>query len=119
MSESPAQHPVPSPPPADWVVPPTAGEVITSELTGNTYTMGEKIGEGYFGLVFSCVDVWGNSLAAKILKPFGDYEKVKASALAELDKLILLRHPHTLLMSTTPLNSAIRFTSSRSGVIAR
>jgi len=76
------------------ITPPTPGEVITSEATGNTYTMGGQIGEGNFGLVYSCIDVWGNDLAAKILKPTGSYDKVKASALAELQKLIALRHPH-------------------------
>jgi serine/threonine-protein kinase len=74
--------------------PPTPGEVITSEATGNSYTMGEKIGEGHFGLVYSCVDGWNNNLAAKVLKPLGPYEKVKLSAQAELSKLHLLRHPH-------------------------
>lgn len=81
-------------PPAQFVVPPTDGEVITSEATGNTYTMGHQIGEGHFGLVYSCVDVWKNSLAAKVLKPLGPYEKVKASAESELTKLLHLRHPH-------------------------
>jgi serine/threonine protein kinase len=76
------------------VVPPQPGEIITSELTRNTYTMGDQIGEGHFGLVFSCVDVWNNDLAAKVLKPSGTYEKVKASAVAELQKLAMLRHPH-------------------------
>jgi serine/threonine protein kinase len=84
----------PAPPNPDWVKPPTPGEVITSELTNNSYTMGEKIGEGHFGLVFSCDDVWNNSLAAKVLKPLGPYEKVKAAAVAELGKLVYLRHPH-------------------------
>src|SRR6266568_2434755 len=63
--------------PVDWVTPPVPGEVITSEATGNTYTMGEKIGEGYFGMVFGCVDVWKNDLAAKVMKPMGPYERVK------------------------------------------
>jgi serine/threonine-protein kinase len=76
------------------VTPPTPGEVITSEATGNTYTMGHKIGEGNFGLVYGCSDVWGNNLAAKVLKPSGPYERVKASAIAELNKLVVLRHPH-------------------------
>lgn len=76
------------------VVPPTPGDVITSLATGNTYTMGDLIGEGYFGLVFSCIDVWGNDLAAKVLKPIGTYDRVKASAEAELGKLALLRHPN-------------------------
>ncbi|HVC00296.1 MAG TPA: protein kinase [Candidatus Dormibacteraeota bacterium] len=68
--------------------------MITSEATGNTYTMGEQIGEGHFGLVYSCVDIWKNNLAAKVLKPIGAYEKVKTSASAEIQKLVLLRHPH-------------------------
>jgi serine/threonine protein kinase len=81
-------------PPAKAVVPPEPGEVITSLATGNTYTMGEQIGEGSFGVVFSCVDIWGNNLAAKVLKPIAPYEKVRASAEAELEKLLALRHPN-------------------------
>lgn len=73
---------------------PSPGEALTSFLTGNTYTIGEKIGEGSFGIVYGCVDIWGNDLSAKILKPIGTYEKVKASAEGEIQKLILLRHPH-------------------------
>lgn len=95
--EPPDQKPelaAPAGPPASWVTPPAEGEVITSEATGNTYTMGQKIGEGHFGLVYSCVDVWNNSLAAKVMKPLGPKEKVKAAAEAELQKLIQLRHPH-------------------------
>jgi|ERR1017187_7124710 serine/threonine-protein kinase len=84
----------PSGTPADWVTLPTPGEVITSEATGNTYTMGEKIGEGNFGLVYSCVDVWNNNLAAKVMKPTGPYEKIKESTVSELQKLIQLRHPY-------------------------
>lgn len=80
--------------PADWVTPPTEGEVITSEATGNSYTMGAKIGEGHFGLVYACVDVWNNNLAAKVMKPLAPYERVKAATEAELGKLLLLRHPH-------------------------
>jgi len=85
---------IPSGTPADWVKPPTQGEVITSEATGVSYTMGEKIGEGYFGLVYGCVDSWNNELAAKVMKPLGPPEKVKATAEAEIHKLLLLRHPH-------------------------
>ena len=94
MPESPSPTPPPVAPPAKGVTPPTSGEVITSEATGNTYTMGEQIGEGHFGLVYSCVDIWKNNLAAKVLKPIGAYEKVKTSASAEIQKLVLLRHPH-------------------------
>ena len=50
---------VPAPiPPAKVVVPPAPGEVITSLTTGNTYTMGNQIGEGYFG-VFLVVLTFG------------------------------------------------------------
>jgi hypothetical protein len=80
--------------PADWVTPPTEGEVITSVATGNSYTMGGKIGEGHFGMVYACFDTWGNDLAAKVMKPLAPYEKVKAATEAELNKLIVLRHPH-------------------------
>jgi serine/threonine-protein kinase len=76
------------------VVPPISGEVITSLANGNSYTIGEKIGEGFFGVVYSCVDIWGNALAAKILKPKGTYDSIRASAMAELQKLLVLRHPH-------------------------
>ena len=76
------------------MVPPVPGEAITSGGTGITYTMGELIGEGSFGLVFSCSDGWDNDLAAKVLKPTRTYEEVKAAAIGELQKLILMRHPH-------------------------
>jgi len=56
--------------------------------------MEEQIGEGNFGVVFGCVDFWGNSLAAKVLKPIAPYEKLRASAEAEMQKLLLLRHPN-------------------------
>jgi serine/threonine-protein kinase len=56
--------------------------------------MGATIGEGNFGIVFECADVWGNNLAAKVLKPKGTYEDVRASAEAELKKLVALRHPN-------------------------
>lgn len=73
---------------------PSPGELITSLATGNTYTMGVKIGEGGFGAVFACVDVWKNELAAKVLKPIATYEAVKARAEAEVAKLVALRHPN-------------------------
>ncbi|KAF0178539.1 MAG: serine/threonine protein kinase [Limisphaerales bacterium] len=81
-------------PPAKQFVPPVEGEVITSFLTGNTYTIGHVIGEGNFGVVYSCTDTWKNALAVKVLKPRGmSYEKVRASAEAEFAKLVALRHP--------------------------
>lgn len=84
----------PPSPPAALVIPPNPGETITSELTRNTYTMGEKIGEGFFGLVYSCVDVWKNHLAVKVLKGHAPYQIIEAAAHAEFQKLVLLRHPH-------------------------
>src|SRR3989338_229640 len=82
-------------PSAKTFVPPTSGEVITSLLTHNTYTIGDKIGDGHFGIVYSCNDVWGNDLAVKVLKPLVlPYEKIRASAEAEFAKLVALRHPN-------------------------
>lgn len=80
--------------PVKQVIPPQPGEIITSLATGNSYTMADKIGEGNFGVVYSCKDVWENDLAAKVLKPIGTYERVKASAEAELSKLLQLRNPY-------------------------
>ncbi|MCU0666902.1 MAG: protein kinase [Candidatus Omnitrophica bacterium] len=92
------QLPQPNPPivlpSTKMAIPPTVGEVITSMLTGNSYTMGEKIGEGNFGVVYACKDIWENDLAAKVLKPNDTYEKVKASATEEFIKLMQLRNPH-------------------------
>lgn len=72
---------------------PQQNEAITSMATGNTYTIGPKIGEGNFGIVYSCQDVWNNDLAAKVLKPIGTYDTVKVSAEAEIAKLLQLRNP--------------------------
>jgi serine/threonine-protein kinase len=76
------------------VVFPQPGEVITSLATGNTFTIGDQIGEGAFGIVYACKDVWDNDLAAKVLKPIEPYDKLKAAAEAERDKLIVLRNPY-------------------------
>lgn len=81
-------------PPAKRFTLPSPGEVITSMATGNTYTIDEKIGEGNFGIVYACTDVWNNDLAVKVLKPLGTYDAVKASAEAELGKLMTLRNPY-------------------------
>jgi len=80
--------------PAPVFTPPTEGELITSNATGNTYRIGRVIGEGSFGVVYECTDTWENELAVKILKPRGTYEQVRASAIAELEKLRTLRHPN-------------------------
>jgi serine/threonine protein kinase len=77
-----------------FATPPAIGEVITSLATGNTYTFGARIGEGNFGVVYSCKDVWENDLAAKVLKGTAPYETVRASAEAELRNLRELRNPY-------------------------
>lgn len=80
--------------PLQIFIPPTDGELITSSTTGNTYRIGKPIGTGNFGVVYECSDTWENSLAVKVLKPKGTYELVKQNAVAEFQKLMLLRHPH-------------------------
>ncbi|HYL83005.1 MAG TPA: protein kinase family protein [Candidatus Angelobacter sp.] len=72
---------------------PTPGEVIISGLTGCTYTIGVPIGEGSFGIVYTCVDDWNNRLAAKVLKPTKPPPEIQAAPLAEMSKLLALRHP--------------------------
>lgn len=83
-----AQGPAPR-----YAVQPSSGESITSLATGNTYTIESRIGEGHFGVVYSCFDVWNNDLAVKVLKPNGSYDKVRDAATAEFQKLLALRHP--------------------------
>lgn len=94
MSSSPPSQPAPLAASQKTVTLPTSGELITSLATRITYTMGERIGEGSFGVVFACTDGWGNDLAAKVLKPIRSYEEVQAAAEAELQRLLLLRHPY-------------------------
>lgn len=76
------------------VVQPSLGETITSLYTGNTYTIGQQIGEGNFGIVYVCSDIWNNELAVKVLKPTDTYEKVKEKAEEEFSRLMQLRHPN-------------------------
>lgn len=76
------------------VIQPSLGETITSLSTDNTYTIGQQIGEGYFGIVYACSDVWNNELAVKVLKLIGTYEEVKEKAEGEFFRLIQLRHPN-------------------------
>ena len=73
---------------------PVPGESITSSSTGNTYTIGSRIGEGYFGVVYNCSDDWGNDLAVKVLKPIYPYNKLKENAEGEFHRLMELRHPN-------------------------
>ena len=73
---------------------PSLGESIKSLLTGNTYTIGPRIGEGNFGIVYSCSDDWDNELAVKVLKPIRPYEELRANAEGEFLRLRQLRHPN-------------------------
>ena len=73
---------------------PSLGESITSLSTGSTYTIGPRIGEGNFGIVYSCSDDWDNELAVKVLKPILPYEKLKKNAKGEFFRLRQLRHPN-------------------------
>jgi len=97
-SPSPAAADTPPPPtsapPGKYVIEPSPGEVIISTATRNSFTMGEKIGEGSFGVVFACTDAWNNDLAAKVFKAHGTYERVQAAAVAEFAKLRELRNPY-------------------------
>jgi hypothetical protein len=45
--------------------------------------MGERIGEGSFGVVYGCVDGWKNDLAAKVLKQRAPYQQTREAAEAE------------------------------------
>lgn len=93
-----AQEQVPEQQVLPMFTPPAAGESITSSITGNTYWIGDKIGEGAFGIVFECKDSWDNELAVKVLKPRGTYEDVRGRAIHEFEKLIQLRHPNVTFM---------------------
>jgi len=86
---------LPTPLPVEkYAIQPSPGEVITSQATGNTYTIGERIGEGNFGIVYACKDVWGNDLACKVLKAIKSYNEVRAAAEGEFVKLLYLRNPY-------------------------
>lgn len=75
---------------------PRKGEKIRCNVTKNVYTIDDKIGEGNFGVVYGCYDVWGNNLAVKVLKPKGTYQAIKSSCLKEFDKLLKFRHPYII-----------------------
>lgn len=72
---------------------PRLGQTISSAVTGNTYQIGNLIGEGAFSYVFFCKDDWDNHLAAKVLKSVHDKEIVRARTIEEVNKLVNLRHP--------------------------
>lgn len=74
-------------------VPPSDGEQIISQATGNTYTIGHKVADGFYGDVYHCDDSWGEQLVAKVLKPVGSSDQTRLNAIYELQRLRDLRHP--------------------------
>jgi serine/threonine-protein kinase len=72
---------------------PFPGERVRSRRTGNAYRIGERLGEGGFGVVYACLDEWGNELAAKVLKPVASRDQLRQSAADEFERLLTLRHP--------------------------
>jgi len=76
--------------PIKW---PQVNDTITCP-DGNVYTIGGKIGEGNFSVVYSAFDKWDNDLALKILKPANQmFETVKNAFEKEKDTLLRFRHP--------------------------
>ncbi|HZP92359.1 MAG TPA: protein kinase [Burkholderiales bacterium] len=72
---------------------PEKGEIIVHG--DRRYFMGEKVGQGGFGVVYECTDEWGNALVAKVLLPHERrYAEVRESWLEETGKLLELRHPN-------------------------
>ncbi len=92
--DAPTPRAQPLAPPVKQAILPGKGEQILATLTKNTYTIGERIGEGQYGVVFGCTDVWNNDLAVKVLKPIKSYEEVRKAAEEEFAKLLQMRHPH-------------------------
>jgi serine/threonine protein kinase len=86
-------QPNPRGPPLRQAVAPRPGEIIPSPRYPNAYQFGPRIGEGSFSVVFCCTDRSRYALAAKVLKPNGTYEAVKAAAEREFGKLEALGHP--------------------------
>jgi len=72
--------------------PPAPGTIVHSER--NAYRIGAPLGQGAFGMVYECQDVWDNALVAKVLTPTGTYEEVRRKWLDESQKLVNFRHPH-------------------------
>ena len=80
---------------------PKVGEVIKVHNEGVQYEVVDCIGEGQFGIVYGCKDIWGNDLALKVLKPRDTYERVKEKCAAEMKKLMELRHPYITYVHDT------------------
>ncbi len=76
--------------PVKW---PESGNTITCP-DGNVYTIGRKIGEGNFSIVYSAFDKWDNDLALKILKPANQlFDAVRVAFEKEKESLLMFRHP--------------------------
>ena len=81
---------------------PEKGEVITHGE--RRYFIGERIGQGGFGVVFECSDEWGNALVAKILLPQERrYSEVRDSWLEETGKLLELRGDRLIRRAQRPV----------------
>lgn len=73
--------------------PPSQGEQIISQVTGNAYTIGSLVARGFYGDVYHCDDSWGEELAVKVLRPVASIEQTRKDAVTELQRLYQLRHP--------------------------
>jgi serine/threonine protein kinase len=71
------------------------GQRITSEATGNTYTVGYFINSGNFGDVYACTDVWENNLVIKVLKQ-NNKGDTHDRALHEMQALLHVRHQNVV-----------------------
>lgn len=77
--------------------PPTPGEGISSGR--GHYRIGKPIGKGSFGVVYECLDDWGNQLAAKVFLPRQKpYEMIRDNWLQEINNLLTLRHPNVIFI---------------------
>lgn len=70
------------------------GQIIP--FKGLEYRLGEVIGRGFSGIVFECVDNWGNPLVAKVIQPHNQSDIVRWDA--ESRKLYQMRHPNITFM---------------------
>ncbi|MBE7466828.1 MAG: protein kinase family protein [Planctomycetes bacterium] len=92
MSTNP-QPILPGSPPQRRFRPPSLGQSISHD--GQTYFIGQQIGQGAFGAVYDCFDEWGNELVAKVMLPKNrSYSEVRDQWNGELTSLVVLRHPN-------------------------
>jgi serine/threonine protein kinase len=73
---------------------PAPGDFVTSPATGTVYRIGQRRGDGFFGIVFDATDCWGNELAIKVLRPErGTFDEIVNAASLEFKNLLTLRSP--------------------------